>query len=375
MARFDNPRPLCPRPGAATLLYLAAAAFASNAQGQWQPPGALSGVRYVGSKVCASCHTAESSVQPGTPMAQTLSPIAECEVLQSHRRLTGQLGRYAYQIVTEGGDATYIVTDGNQTVSQKLVWAVGRGRGGQSYLYTRHGVFYEARVSYFRQVGNLDLTLGHPQAEPAGLEEATGRPLTDSDVLKCFNCHSTGAEGESGLQLAHRTPGITCEKCHGPGAEHVAAMQSGKTQSLRIFNPGHMKVDDQVYNFCGSCHRNAFDVANNKASGIMTIRFEPYRLVLSRCFDGRDPRIACTACHNSHDQMAQSPSFYDAKCLDCHAGPRRPASAGKVTGAQCPVAAENCVTCHMPKLELPGDHFKFADHDIRIVKPGEPFPG
>jgi len=155
----------------------------------------------------------------------------------------------------------------------------------------------------------------------------------------------------------------------------LAAVQSGNLNNLHIFNPGHMKLDEQVYNFCGSCHRNAFDVANNKASGIVTIRFEPYRLVLSRCYDSRDPRISCTACHNSHDQMPQTAAFYDAKCLACHGGADRPSPAAKIAGAQCPVAKENCVTCHMPKLELPGDHFKFADHDIRIVRPGEPFPG
>ena len=243
----------------------------------------------------ASCHVTESAVQPDTPMAQTLSLVANCRLLQSRPLLSGQLGRYSYQIVTEGGKSTYIVSDGVHTTTQALIWAVGQGRGGQSYLYDRDGVFYEARASYFRQIGNLDLTLGHPGAEPAGLDEAAGRPLGDSDVVKCFNCHSTGAEGESGLQLAYRTPGITCEKCHGPGGEHVAAIQSGKMNDLHIFNPGRMKVDEQVYDFCGSCHRNAFDVANNKASGIVTIRFEPYRLVLSRCFDSRDPRISCIA--------------------------------------------------------------------------------
>jgi hypothetical protein len=28
----------------------------------------------------------------------------------------------------------------------------------------------------------------------------------------------------------------------------------------------------------------------------------------------------------------------------------------------------------MPKVELPGAHFKFTDHRIRIVKPGEAYP-
>jgi len=36
---------------------------------------------------------------------------------------------------------------------------------------------------------------------------------------------------------------------------------------------------------------------------------------------------------------------------------------------------DRCTTCHMPKYELPGGHFKFTDHDIRIVRLNAPFPG
>jgi hypothetical protein len=28
----------------------------------------------------------------------------------------------------------------------------------------------------------------------------------------------------------------------------------------------------------------------------------------------------------------------------------------------------------MPKVEIPGAHFKFTDHRIRIARPGEPYP-
>jgi formate-dependent nitrite reductase cytochrome c552 subunit len=39
------------------------------------------------------------------------------------------------------------------------------------------------------------------------------------------------------------------------------------------------------------------------------------------------------------------------------------------------VAYTGCVTCHMPKLELPGAHHKFSDHRIRVVRPGKSYPG
>jgi hypothetical protein len=69
---------------------------------------------------------------------------------------------------------------------------------------------------------------------------------------------------------------------------------------------------------------------------------------------------------------------FDPKCLACHGGAKPAAGkpASPKPGAKvCPVAKSNCVSCHMPKLELPGAHFKFTDHRIRIVKPNEPYPG
>jgi hypothetical protein len=32
------------------------------------------------------------------------------------------------------------------------------------------------------------------------------------------------------------------------------------------------------------------------------------------------------------------------------------------------------VSCHMPKVKLPNGLMTFTDHEIRIVKPGAPFP-
>ena len=52
-----------------------------------------------------------------------------------------------------------------------------------------------------------------------------------------------------------------------------------------------------------------------------------------------------------------------------------PASDEPQTHAKiCPTAKSNCVSCHMPKVKLPNGHLTFTDHQIRVVKPGEPFP-
>ncbi len=38
-----------------------------------------------------------------------------------------------------------------------------------------------------------------------------------------------------------------------------------------------------------------------------------------------------------------------------------------------PTAANNCTTCHMPKIEIPFMHDTFTDHKIQIAKVGQPF--
>lgn len=108
--------------------------------------------------------------------------------------------------------------------------------------------------------------------------------------------------------------------------------------------------------------------------GIADVRFQPYRLATSRCFDALDSRISCLACHNPHDPVRTDAAFYDAKCLACHHRAEKTHAAVRATARVCPVSRRNCVTCHMPKYALPGAHYKFTDHDIRIVRAGQPYP-
>jgi hypothetical protein len=75
-------------------------------------------------------------------------------------------------------------------------------------------------------------------------------------------------------------------------------------------------------------------------------------------------------------------SYYDQKCLACHLGQGAaitgnevPNTSGlKPSAPRCPVKGQDCVGCHMPKFGLPGSHFDFTDHRIRVDKPGTPFP-
>jgi hypothetical protein len=155
---------------------------------------------------------------------------------------------------------------------------------GQTYVYQRRGSYYESRVSFFRDTQKLDLTLGASQSQPENIEDAAGRRMSSRDTRDCFACHSTASVSGNRLQLDQLMPGVTCEGCHGPGAKHVAAVRAGALKNSHIFNPGRLNTQD-LSDFCGSCHRSWQQVEMMRLQGIVDVRFQPYRLANSRCFD------------------------------------------------------------------------------------------
>ncbi|MGH9449243.1 MAG: multiheme c-type cytochrome [Terriglobia bacterium] len=340
----------------------------------WQPTEATAGDRYTGDQVCAQCHLPEARFQEQTAMAHALEPVAECRILHAHPDLTRRIGRYTYHIVTQGSQSIYSVTDGVSTFSAPILYAFGQGQAGQTYVYQYNGAYYESRASFFNDTQSLDLTLGYSGSRPNNVEEAAGRHTSVDETRDCFSCHSTAALWDGKLQVRRLMPGVTCEGCHGPGAAHVEAIKKGGFKSPKIFNPGRLSTQD-LSDFCGSCHRSWQQVEMMNLQGIQDVRFQPYRLENSRCFDATDARISCLACHDPHHEVRTDAAYYDSKCLACHRnrGTSVKLSAGK-TAPACPVSQKNCVTCHMPKYELPGAHFKFTDHYIRVVHAGTPYP-
>ncbi len=343
-------------------------------QADWSPTeGRAARAEYVGPTVCAECHFLQAERQRTTLMAHAAAPAAESEVLRAHPKLTFRLAPYSYQIESDGNRSLFTVGDGKQTISEPILYAFGFGSMGQTYVFERHGWYYEGRVSYFSAIQNLDITIGHSTQAPASLEEAMGNRLSPREARLCFGCHTTAALDRSRLDASHLIPGVTCEACHGPGARHVTAMRSGKIETSLIFNPARLGPEELI-EFCGACHRTPLQVISQDLHGVQTVRFQPYRLVNSRCWDGADSRIKCISCHDPHQPLGRGPTAYDSKCLACHLSQPGAPRVQDRPGAACPVSPRNCVTCHMPRLDLPGAHAQFTDHYIRVARPGEPYP-
>jgi hypothetical protein len=300
--------------------------------------------------------------------------------------MTFRAGTYSYEIVTDGPRSIYRVTDGKQTISEPIPYVFGDGYIAQTYVLLHNGKLYEGRVSYYQGIDALDWTIGDALNQPPSLQEAFGRDISGDEARNCFSCHGTAAVVNNELQLDRLVPGVSCEACHGPGAQHAEAMSLDSNGKSYIFNPRVLDPDTLSQEFCGACHRSADTVGMMPdLGGINNVRFQPYRISLSRGHNSHDQHFACTTCHDPHADLNHDAASYDSKCRECHAqGKPLPESVASHKAAPgkpsvpaakpCPVRSDGCVTCHMPKVELPGAHFKFTDHRIRIALPGQPYP-
>ena len=342
----------------------------------WEPTIAPPGAQYVGSGACATCHVTESATQPSTPMGKALERPEDSEVLRKYPILTFQRGPYRYEIRRDGGTSSYSVSEGQRTIVTPILAAVGSGLGtvAQTYVLEYDGYFIESEVTYYDQIHGLDITLGHQATVPVSLEGALGIRLLWRDEWLCFGCHSTAAVSGYHLQLNRMIPGVGCEGCHGAGADHISAIKSSHFEDLHIFNPATLSPGD-LNDFCGACHRTPLIEKMLGIRGAQNVRFQPYRLARSRCYDPSDPRISCLACHNPHQPLEQRAEAYDSKCLACHSsGLHEQSTASARATVSCPVAKQHCATCHMPKVEIPGAHFRFTDHFIRIPNQKAAYP-
>jgi hypothetical protein len=314
---------------------------------------------------CSSCHRQGKS-QPFTAMAQAMENASDCAILIRNPLLTLAQGPYSYRIERRGNQSFYTVISGKESLTLPIRYAIGSSVAvGQTYILEHAGELYESRVSYFSELAGLDITIGHNSTTPSSLLEAAGRRLAPDEKLRCIGCHSTGAVRKRELLLNELTPGVQCSHCHENALVHLSEKLSGENGAVAMKRLSTLSAGG-VSNFCGQCHRTWEEIALTGIRDITTLRFQPYRLQTSKCFDEDDPRISCTACHDPHVEVDTVAEHYDSRCLACHTAKAKP--------GLCKVAKKGCTNCHMPKLELPGAHHKFADHRIRIVRPGEKFP-
>ena len=309
---------------------------------------------------CGACHLKQTAAFSESQMTRAMRPASESGFLKDHPDLTFGSGKYLWSLRTKDGITTYTVSDGQQVLSAPVKWAFGAGVVAQTYVAERAGNLYELPISFYPSIAQAGWTLGHDALPHSTMEEAFGRKIDSEEARRCFGCHSTYTEPP--------VPGVQCGRCHDRSEEHRVSVSKGgasKMQKLAGLDA------EQIGEICGRCHPTWAETAAKGPHNVLNVRFQLYRLTNSRCYDSADRRISCTGCHNPHEPMATDLSYYDGKCLQCHAAA---GNAGARAAKICRVSSTGCVGCHMPKIEIAGLHYSFTDHQIRIPAPDGKYP-
>jgi hypothetical protein len=322
-----------------------------------------------GKATCVTCHRAEAEAQPKTAMGIGLELPPDQAPLRKHAKLTLDSNGYHYEINRTDGESIYSVSDGSGSLTLPIRYALGVHN--LTFVLEYQGKFYESLATYYQKPDALGITMGDEKMRPHNLTEAMGRLNSEQEIMSCFNCHGTGGVNQGKLSLATLKPGLNCEHCHTGADAHQQGMAAGKTAPAPR-KLGEMAAEE-MSNFCGQCHRTWASVVGLRLFGQKNVRFQPYRLANSQCFLGDDKRIRCTACHNPHVDLVREDAYYDRACLACH-NLKTQAAVASAARKTCPVADKNCVTCHMPKVQVPGSPAIFTDHDIRVVHAGDSYP-
>ncbi|HEX6719541.1 MAG TPA: multiheme c-type cytochrome [Pyrinomonadaceae bacterium] len=334
---------------------------------RWKPRRLTAETEFVGDETCAECHKTNAASHAQSGMAHAMQTAGDSRVLMANPLMNFRVGPYSYQIKRDGVQSVYSVSDGKETIAAPILFALGQGKAGQTYVFQHDGAFYETRVSFFNEVKGLDFTIGHARNVPATLNDALGRRLSETEAADCLGCHSSGGVRGKEIRLDKLVTGVRCEACHGPGGRHVAASKAGEPAKGPIFSGRLMGGDKMTQDFCAACHQGSDNSAISKVADteVNSIRFQPYRLFHSKCYSD-DRRIGCTGCHDPHQPLRRDAAYYDSQCLTCHALKGAKVTTG--TQAACPVATKDCTSCHMPKVRVDEAHFSFTDHYIRVVR-------
>jgi predicted CXXCH cytochrome family protein len=218
----------------------------------------------------------------------------------------------------------------------------------------------------------------------------------------CDGCHSVGYDIKT-RQVAEWNVG--CEKCHGPGSDHAA-----KPLQTNIVNPARLDAI-QATNVCIQCHSQGQPLSNpiegkyydwpvgfqvgmdlknywkleEHKLGVQSFTHFADGTAHKNRMQGNDfvqsamytHGVSCQSCHDVHgtDNNADLLKPANVMCLECHGpqspnGPHAPTIEAH-THHKAGSAGNECVSCHMPKIEAEIADVNIRSHTFRFVTPAE----
>jgi hypothetical protein len=357
---------------------------------------------YVGSKVCAQCHSSIYESFSHTDMGRSMSEVTPALLekttaaasifdsrLQRHFEVfarDSKLYQSEYETTADGKDVF--------RETRKIDWIIGSGANGSGAIVQQDDYLFEAPLSFYAKPHRWALSPGYEFGD-----YGFNRPILPG----CIACHSGQPRPVlDGNGLFQKPPfaelAIGCENCHGPGLSHVAAAHMGDP-SGSIANPAKLSpwLAD---NICMSCHQTGDARVLQAGKGYrdfrpgaelddtLTIFLIPFSresapkddllehylsMRLSKCYLKSAGRLGCTSCHNPHVQPSpqQAPAYFRQKCLACHT---EKSCAVPLLLRQHKSPPDDCAGCHMPKRDVTViSHSVLTNHRI-VAEAEEPFP-
>lgn len=337
---------------------------------------------------CAKCHAAIYSSYRQTPMARA-SGRAAGGLLAGE--FTHAISGVHYRLFLREGRAWLAYDRPNAAPGealkgeQELLYFVGSGTRGRTYLFQNDGFWFESPVNWYSKQKVWDMN-------PKSLD-AREMPFTLQVDASCLHCHASAVQSSlPGARNHFAGPpflygGVTCESCHGDPSAHLASGGKGA-----ILNPAKLSPTrrDSV---CLQCHLEGETVVNRLgrslanfvpgeelsdhatyyvhsgelgANGRATSQWEA--LLQSECKRKSGDRLTCTTCHDPHSSVSpeQRVAYFRGKCLTCH-------GEASFVSKHHPDQPD-CVACHMPR-EASKDvaHEQLTDHRIQR-RPTERMP-
>ena len=231
-------------------------------------------------------------------------------------------------------------------------------------------------------------------------------PLYPPDNMKrptgplCDGCHSVNYDIKTNAVTEWN---VGCERCHGPGSEHIA-----HPSRATILNPARLD-SVQANDICIQCHSQGRPATNpiegryydwpvGFHAGLKLQNFwqlEEHKLgetTFTHFADGTAHKnrmqgndfvqsvmytrgVKCSSCHDVHgtanDALLLKPA--SVMCLECH-GPRSPNGPHTMTVEEhthhkAASAGNECVACHMPKIEQTIADVNVRSHTFRFITP------
>ncbi len=339
--------------------------------------------RYVGNQACAHCHAAIYESYQRTAMARASGRAVDA---LTPAEFTHKESGIHYRIYEENSRAWLSfdrpksgqLGDSEVRGKRELLYFIGSGRRGRTYLFETDGFLFESPVNWYANKQMWDTAPAYQSAREI--------PLNLPAHPSCLHCHVSGMQPPlAGTENRYPDPpftqnGVSCERCHGPGAAHAAGGDKD-----RIVNPAKLSPArrDEV---CMQCHlegtvaieragRHVYEYrpgdvladyiryfvmasqANSQGNSLGAVS-QVEALAQSQCKKKSGDAMSCTSCHDPHQSppAGERIAFYRNKCVACHGAP--------FADKHHPDHPD-CVACHMPaSVSTDVAHTQVTDHRI-----------